>query len=171
MHSSLVGLRIGQTDDLKTAYTDAVSMGYAFVGADLFQNSDEPKLTDEKIAAILPALRSDQVNTETGDSIAGNFVGYVSSWIDCDASDAALRTASEKCLLKELNWAAHLAMRVVCISLRRLANPNLARILTSFTITEYASVRVCSDFFAAEQSLDLAFSSHEFNGGLFRWRW
>ncbi|VDL92718.1 unnamed protein product [Schistocephalus solidus] len=145
MHSSLVGLRISQTEDLKTAYTDVVSMGYcryAFVGSDLFQHSDTPKLTDEKIEAILPAIRSDQIHSDAGDSIAGNFVGYVSSWIDCDAPDAALRTASEKCLLKELNWAAHLALRVVCISLRRLTNPNLARILTSFTITEYAPVRI-----------------------------
>ncbi|KAL7063052.1 hypothetical protein AAHC03_01797 [Spirometra sp. Aus1] len=142
MHSSLVGLRISRTGDLKTAYDDAVSMGYAFVGADLFQHSDEPKLTNEKIDAILPAIRSDQIHSETGDSIAGNFVGYVSSWIDCDAPDSALRKASEKCLLKELHWAAHLALRVVCISLRRLANPNLARILTSFTITEYAPVRI-----------------------------
>lgn len=59
-------------------------------------------------------------------------IGEVSRHIDVDSIDSTVRKRSEKLLLQELNYAAHLSCKAVIIRLRSGRCSNLARIISSW---------------------------------------
>lgn len=108
--SRYCGVEADFSDDMPHLLTHNLTGGFDFVLAPLVDPSYRPSLsTNISEGFALHVAASDLILSPA--QWSSHVVGKISSWIDLDSDDEALRIDSETALKQEISWASHLSVQ------------------------------------------------------------
>lgn len=108
--SRYCGVETEFNDDVPQLLNYNISAGFDFILPPLMDPSYRPSIaTNGSEAGLLPFAGSDLVLSPL--QWSSHVVGKISSWIDLDSEDEALRQDSETALRQEIAWASHLSLQ------------------------------------------------------------
>ncbi|KAG2500070.1 hypothetical protein HYH03_002347 [Edaphochlamys debaryana] len=126
------GVQVPFATDVPNTVESYGLCGFDFIVAPLVREEWRPPAPAVPQNGQLPSpLNRDDCLYINSSQWANQVVGQVSSWIEPDSPDPALRQASVAALKHQLGWAAHLGLQAVVLPApsRPAASPNYAQVL------------------------------------------